>query len=390
MNPPWSFDSIYWHNMAEKQQGSEPSIDTNSNRRSGNYDPETSLTGENGSSDDEAEFEDASSDVEQSVVSVQQQSVVVPPEPVIDTQEKELTNSEPFIAEDRSIGGTPPNIPPETDVTGDIAGLIVSEAMDIGRLEVSEDFVGGHSFEEERLLHETSKEGELVSLDLGEQCDNDTVNQIDRGSELGPDLSPLSNTAIDNTPQTNSNISPSDPLVSCNTGNVSHAQPPSSLSDLHPNTASGSRDSVYTSSVQSQSTTTSSQSDSSYVVIDGTSHLVVDASSFEESGLFYGSDLKNRTIVHEDEPPPVPPESADDVLLSENVMSEVVQVPVEVSRVRGDDTGSNSCSSIEDTLTDSSRPPGAQPVSCVIGVCMALNCCVLWIGLHVSILLCCV
>ncbi len=107
-----------------------------------------------------------------------------------------------------------------------------------------------------------------------------------------------------------------------------------------------------------------SGSESSFVMIDENS-LLVDASKFEESGLFYGSDLqRNRGIVHEDRLPTPPPESADDVLLSENVAREMTGQRSSVTPGNDSETSSNDRQSIDSLIENTSSHK--KIVGCVL------------------------
>ena len=214
------------------------------------------------------------------------------------------------------------------------------QASLLGRLPLIE----GQSFEETRVSDSVA------------QCEPpDVVNhtQTDDGSEDPMTIEQSRNNETDalytpNDTQTNSNE-----LLE-RSGVEDHTQSISPTSEFQG--SSNEHQSVV--SMQSQS-----NSDSSFVVVDnGGGMLVVDAASLEESGLFYGADLsRNRNIIHEDHTPTPPPESADDVLLSENVVSEASLATVTTdggvpsTRRRESESSNDEHRSVEQSLVESEQ-----------------------------------
>ncbi len=190
-----------------------------------------------------------------------------------------------------------------------------------------------HSYEEMRLLDDpTTSSSDTIGIDILENNHVKNESSVEESQRENP-------------------LTTSDVSI---TNSIPETRIPDSSSDLQSSITSTSAH--LSNSIQSQLTVSSS--DSSYLVIDDNAQIV-DASSFEESGLFYGSDLrKNKNMVHEDKAPTPPPESALDVLLSENVANEQelvqetrpqLRVP---TRIEDSDTSSDDHRSIEDTLTD--------------------------------------
>ena len=212
--------------------------------------------------------------------------------------------------------------------------------------------VDKQSFEEVRLSETTTvvpTPSEIQNVDLSNtgsrdqrSCDQLTTENASLNNETDQSVNTFNERDNTGTQEQLSRHPILDTPLKCD-----HAQSISPTSELQSSiTSNNITQSI--SSVQSQST-----SDSSFVIIDDTSQLV-DASKFEEPGLFYGSDLdRNRTIVHEDRPPTPPPESADDVLLSEDVTSELARQRSVTPKASGNDseTGSDDYRSI-DTPTD--------------------------------------
>ena len=100
-------------------------------------------------------------------------------------------------------------------------------------------------------------------------------------------------------------------------------------------------------------------SDSSFEFVEKTQQMV-DATAFESPGLLCAADSdRKHALVHQGHTPSPPPESAADVLLSENVASEVVRprrkgVRHKAER-RDSDTHSSGQGSVEETLSESIR-----------------------------------
>ena len=206
------------------------------------------------------------------------------------------------------------------------------DKMDVCDKEVSPELENeGHSYEEMRLLDDPTTSSDTIGTESNHVKNESYAEE----SQCEGPLTTSDNVSI--------------------TDSIPETRIPDNSSDLHSSIASTSAH--LSNSIQSQLTVSSS--DSSYLVIDDNAQIV-DASSFEESGLFYGSDLrKNKSMVHEDKAPSPPPESAFDVLLSENVANEQElvqetrpQLRVPTRCIEDSDTSSDDHRSIEDTLTD--------------------------------------
>lgn len=105
--------------------------------------------------------------------------------------------------------------------------------------------------------------------------------------------------------------------------------------------------------------------ESTFVMVDTTQ--ILDASSYEESGVFYGAGVDNRTIVPRGHTPTPPPESGDDALTSEDVTNELLSTPPRRTNTR-QSTGRQRVDSNELTTPSSSlrvHPSSHRSVSYV-------------------------
>lgn len=106
---------------------------------------------------------------------------------------------------------------------------------------------------------------------------------------------------------------------STNTVDEDHTHSVTTSSDQNSTQTNSQEDSVVRDHTHSNESVTVSGIES-FVMID--SSQILDTSSYEESGVFYGAGVDNRTIVPRGHTPTPPPESGDDALTSGEVTTE--------------------------------------------------------------------